>query len=234
MRKSLIAMATVSTAMIVVLATPAYLCGEGDRAKSREDAKDHGSTRPILGSVSMKDAAIDDTAEILGIRTWSGTFELRREVGGPLLVLDFYREGKHVETHRAFGMLNLATRGDFAIQVVDLDYLPLGDAKPGHWRVFAKLKFDGIKGVTHWDIAKDKLGFGDRGGGQTTDSFGPKAGTSTDAPLFFVLYPKPGARVVADRGISPSELIEQNRDSSLLIVRLVFDAGGAKGNIRGR
>jgi len=80
----------------------------------------------------MKDGAGDDTAHALGIQKWSGAFELRRAAGGARFVLDFYRDGKCVETCTVRALISnrASSQGEFAIQVIDLDYLPLSGARP--------------------------------------------------------------------------------------------------------
>ena len=48
--------------------------------------------------------------------------------------------------------------------------------------------------------------------------------TPREVPLFFVLYPKPGAnKKVTIRGDLPSEVIKQIPDATLLIARLAFE-----------
>jgi len=113
--------------------------------------------------------------------------------------------------------------GEFAIQVVDLDYLSLGGGKAGHWRLIAKLKFAGAVSTARRDIAKDKFDF-DRMSQHVDGPFDPTDETPREFPLFFILYPKPDAnKEVTIRAGRPSQLIKQIPDASLLIVQMVFE-----------
>jgi len=212
------------SAIVLALANLVYLCGAGDDAKYPGDAKDKGRIQSVLRSLSVKDAAVDDTADALGIRKWSGAFELRRDARGARLVLDFYVDGKCVETCTVRPLIsNASSRGEFAIQVVDLDYLPLRGGKAGHRRLIAKLKFGGVTATTQHDIAKRKFDF-EPSSQQINGPFNPIVETPRDVPLFFILYPKPGAnKKLTIRGGLPSEVIRQIPDATLLIVRLSFE-----------
>ncbi len=229
MRRFSLAMAPALIAVLAVLAPTMAHCSADEPAKAREAAREKDPSLPILRSLSMKEAAIDDTAELLGIKTWSGAFELRREARYARLVLDFYRDGQRVETFStSAGILKATSRGEFAIQVVDLDYLPLGGGKPGHWQLSIKLNFAGTKGSSRLDVAKEKHLFGSGGTSQMSGSFAPKAGTPTEVPLFWILYPRPDARSIEVRGDSPSEMIAQDREGTLMIARLIVESKGEK------
>jgi hypothetical protein len=209
------------SAMALALVTPGYLRGAGDEAKGTDDAKDKSQIPPILRSLTMKDDAVDDIADALGIKKRSGAFELRREARGARLVLDFYQGGKCVQTCSTnAGSLKATSQGEFSIQIVDLDYLPLGGAKPGHLRLRVKLKFAGSTGSTQKDIAKDKIGFGNQ---QATARFEPTDGTPRDAPLYFTLYTESDAKSMIINSGTPAEQVKQHPHASLLIVRLVFE-----------
>lgn len=214
-------------AAIVALLAMVSLGEAGDGARNRWAAGGTAAKRPVLRRLAMKEAPIDDTAETLGIRKWSGTFELQRPTAGGEFLIDFYRGGRLVETFKGFGWVNPIDRGEFAIQVVDLDQLPLGDRKPGHLRLITRLAIDGVRSSSQTDIAKDKVRLQPQGlVGQASGGFRPEDGSPTEVPLLYVIYPGPDENWVVQRD-APARIIAQYPGASILIARLVFPNMGA-------
>jgi hypothetical protein len=224
MRHHSLAKASAMTIMALALAIPVYLRGAGDDAKRKDNAQAEGRSRSILRSFSMKDVELDDTAEALGIKKWAGTFELRQGARKGGLALDFYQDGKRVqsETCRQIVEGKATSQGRFAVQAVDLDYLPLGNAKPGHWRFVAKLKVGQGTSTIKFDVPKKIFDFDGKFGALSLSDL--PGGAPNEALLVCVIYPRKGFGQNVANG-SPTELIKRNPNSSIFLVRLVFEDG---------
>jgi hypothetical protein len=107
---------------------------------------------PVVESVALTaDVPLDHGSleHLLRIRKIVGTFQLSelpaaasQKASSLRLRLDFYRNGKHLAIKAGqpgVGGPNCPRHGQFLVQIVDLDYSKIGEAHPGHWRVFASM-----------------------------------------------------------------------------------------------
>ena len=178
--------------------------------------------------VSIKQADIDDLAELLRVTRRSGRVDLRDQLSGGYLIIDFYRAGQKQEKKiqgAGFGIGTLAKgkdrydRVDFAMQAMDLDYLQVGDGKKAHCRVLLKTVVVGpsapLSSYTQ-DVPKELFDFSQaRSGG----NFSAEASSGRLIPLFWLHY---GSNRVS--GASTVQgIVERNPEANLAIVSLQLD-----------
>jgi len=186
---------------------------------------------PLLKKVGFKESELDDfaLAQLLKIRKFAGTYELNAKPSSVGLRLDCYQNGKKVEFADGFKEIStgiggaeaiLPTSGEYVFQIVDLDYLKLGDGKEKHWRMnlWIKLK-DAPKGVTSsaghipFDVPKATLPALAAQGG-----FPVEAGDRKEAPLFWLASGK------VEKAATVKDLLEKNKGVTILIGYLTFTA----------
>jgi hypothetical protein len=177
---------------------------------------------PLIDAVTMtSDIPIDDNSleRILGIRKIVGTFQLSEEEHSVRLRVDLYRKGRPIQvkmTKPGVGGTPLR-HGQFLVQIVDLDHLKLGDAPPGHWRVFVSLMMTdspngrGVKaGPQQSDVPKAQFDAQPRTSkiGRFTE-FPNK--TVREIPIFF----SASGRILKHSSLP--ELLKENPESDVLV-----------------
>jgi hypothetical protein len=91
-----------------------------------------------------KPELIGDLAQVLRIKQLEGKVQLNRGFHNVTLVFAFYKDGKKVDLPQSeeglFGSYESSGVIGYAVQMVDLDFLPLGDGKKGHCRLRAAFR----------------------------------------------------------------------------------------------
>ncbi len=180
---------------------------------------EHGAIQPGL----------DDLAGILHVEKYQGRVELTGGFRNCKLVLAAYKDGKPVtlpDAEADFGAqaeTNCTLR--YGVQVVDLDYLPLGGAKKNHCRMrFAFRNPDGSTAGLERDVPKDLLDVSKCSNMRFTE----RAATDTEVPLFWL---KQGGTVPGPDVAGKDEVVSKyTKDGAVLIASLRFNdrerAGG--------
>jgi hypothetical protein len=169
----------------------------------------------------FKQGSIEDIAPALHVERYGGEVELNSGFSKVRLVMEAYKDGKRLDLPAAEGdlLVNAETNGTlkYAVHVIDLDFLRLGDAKKNHCRMRFTLR--GPEGETitlERDIAKDVIDLAH----VSNIGFDERAATSAEVPLFWF---KQGGTVPGPRVASKDEVIEKwTKDGSVLIVSLRF------------
>jgi len=173
---------------------------------------DHGAVQPGL----------DDLAGVLHVEKYRGRVELTSGFRSCKLVLAAYKDGKPVtlpDAEADFGaQAETSCTLRYGVQVVDLDYLPLGGAKKNHCRMhFAFQNPDGSSAALDRDIPKEVLDVSKCSNMRFTE----RAATSKEVPLFWL---KQGGTVPGPDAPS-KELVESKyvTDGAVLMVSLRFN-----------
>ena len=184
-------------------------------------AQSQPSKSPVE-SVAFNRQEVDDVARILRIKKLRGTYRLNSDVNSVSLRLDFYRNGERLDVNMAKPGVQAAGRktGDFLVQIVDLDYLMLGDGQAGHWRIHLDVTASdpttgaAIMGSAKSDLPKAKFDAGQRMG--RNGKFSPEEGHRHEAPIFWMATGK------AESASTVEELLKVNRNCDLMIGYLEF------------
>src|SRR5689334_22069780 len=92
----------------------------------------------------VKPSQLGDLAEVRRIQQLRGKAELNSGFNNVTLVLAAYKDGKKVDLSDReiplFGAYETTGTISYAVQMVDLDFLPLGDGKKGHCRLHASFR----------------------------------------------------------------------------------------------
>lgn len=197
-----------------------------DPAKPEAGRPEHFARYVSHGAV---EPGLDDLAGVLHVEKYTGRVELTSGFRGCKLVLAAYKDGKPVELPDAETDLmadaetNCTLR--YGVQVVDLDYLPLGGAKKNHCRMhFAFRNPDGSTAALDRDIPKGLLDVSKCSNMRFTE----RAATDTAVPLFWL---KQGGTVPGPDVAGKDEVVSKyTKDGAVLIVSLRFNdrerAGG--------
>jgi hypothetical protein len=173
---------------------------------------EHGAVQPGL----------NDLAPVLHIDQYQGRVKLTSGFRSCKLALTAYKDGKPAELPDAEADLGAVAETSstlqYAVQVVDLDYLPLGGAKKGHCRLRFTLRHpDGATDALERDIPKalidlskcSNLGFSER------------AATGTEVPLFWL---KAGGVIPGPDDMTREDVVAKGaKDGAVLIVSLRFN-----------
>jgi hypothetical protein len=183
----LLGIALIGIALVGTAAGGWFFRAPGDAVPA--EAK--GAERPAK-SVTFRERGFDDTGEILKIVQRSGEVTLSSaRLPEWQLVIEFYFDGQKQKRTIEGGYFHFHDRRvhrepiDFCIQAVDLDYLPLGDAKKGHCQVLFKTGLRGVSSTSSTeDVPKEFFDFSKLGqGGYFTAS----ASSGKEIPLFWIL-----------------------------------------------
>jgi hypothetical protein len=180
------------------------------------------TTAPQTTEVSFQaDLPINHNSleRLLRIRTLTGKFRLKDEYNNFRLRLDFYRGGKRIDvgkTDAGVGGAEPRRFGQFNVQIIDLDYLKLGDAPADHWRIAAQVltstEPEG-RGVTahtrNIDVPKEIFDAIPRTGG--TGRFEEFPNEGNEIPLFW------SASGRVNREPTLEALLKSNPESDILV-----------------
>jgi hypothetical protein len=171
---------------------------------------------------------IDDLASVLHIERYRGKVELTSGFRSCKLVLAAYKDGKPVDLPDAATDLGaeaeMSSTLTYAVQVVNLDYLPLGGGKKGDCRLRFALKHpDGATSAVERDVPKSLIDLTKC----SNMGFTERAATDNEAPLFWL---KVGGTIPGGPDVATKDqaVAEYAKDGSVLIVSLRFndrDAG---------
>lgn len=178
---------------------------------------DHGAVMP----------GVNDLAPVLRIKQYQGRVELNSGFRRCKLVLAAYKDGKPVDLPDAEADLlagaETACTLRYGVQVVDLDYVPLGGGKKNHCRMRFALAHpeESASGVaTSWlerDVPKDLIDLSKCSNMRFTE----RAATRNEVPLFWLK----AAGTVPGPAVPSKELVESkwSKDGTVLIASLRFD-----------
>jgi hypothetical protein len=207
--------------LTLCLALTTFLTASPSKADEKTPPKTIARAIHAEGS---KAGSIEDT---LHIRKASGTLELNRKVTRARLTIDLYRGGKKVRSESSSVSVQPAQAADvvrFTVQVIDLDYLPLGGGKKGHCRIVMTQELGThITSTYTKDVAKDVFGGPMNSFG--FQQFGPAAGSATVAPLFSMVVatrPDANGQTGIHGGGTVEGVVQENQANDVLIARLVF------------
>lgn len=196
---------------------------------SLSEAKEKTPPKTIVSAIHAEAPKAGSIEDALHIRKASGTVELTRNVTRAKLTIDLYRGGKKVHSESSsVGVQPGQAAGvvRFVVQVIDLDYLPLGGGKKGHCRIVTTQELGkAITSTRTWDVAKDVFGGPMNGFG--FQQFGPAASSATDAPLFSMIVatrPDVNGREAMHGGSTVEGVVRENQANDVLIARLVFES----------
>jgi hypothetical protein len=173
---------------------------------------DHGAVEPKL----------NDLAPVLHIEQYQGRVELNSGFRTCKLVLSLYKDGKRLDFPG--GEADLLADAEtsctlrYGVQVVDLDYLPLGGGKKNHCRMRFSLRGpDGATSALERDVPKEQLDLSKC----SNMGFTERAATNDEVPLFWF---KVGG-VIPGPDVPSKDLVESKyaKDGSVLIASLRFN-----------
>jgi hypothetical protein len=151
------------------------------------------AVRPVPGLVRYVDGGVKplplgDLAEVLRIQQLQGKVELNSGFRNVTLVLAAYKDGKKVDLPGSevplFGEYETTGIISYAVQIVDLDFLPLGDGKKGHSRLHVSFRWpDGSSSSVERDIAKNVIDLSR----SSNLTFTEEASAGREVPLFWLL-----------------------------------------------
>jgi hypothetical protein len=188
---------------------------EPPRPESFARYVDHGISR----------GDINDLGPLLHIERYQGQVKLNTGFRTARLVIAAYKKGQPVELPNSDAELPIqedtACDLKYVVQVADLDFLRLGDAKKNHCRMRMTLREpEGATVTLEHDIAKDVIDLSK----VSNIGFDERAATSGETPLFWF---KQGGVIPGPRVASKDEVIEKwTKDGSVLLMSLRF--GDAK------
>jgi len=182
---------------------------------SAQSRADDATTLTKIATVTQ---GVGDISHALNIKKVVGAYHLSAPVAEVRLKFLFYHNGD-LDNSRTIshGLRAGATdSGKFALQIVDLDYLPLRDAEPGHHRLHYQIANANGSAASNVDIPKSTF--------DVTSTFGmfrfaPKAGKPNEAPLFAIVGGDTKSFAGAD---TPQAVVEANPEADILIAVLEF------------
>jgi hypothetical protein len=131
--------------------------------------------------------------------------------------VELYRDGKRLRLDLDGGVMDVSgTREDksvvkFAVHVLDLAHLPLGDGKKDHSRLLLKLGLGTSATTRAVDFPKRACDLSRMGG---FSQFGPRASTGDRVPVFWMIG-NTSSMVGAN---TPGEVVKANPQGDLAIV----------------
>lgn len=179
-------------------------------------------TSPVKTAVELGGDAefgLGSLKRILQIRSISGSFQLEDAANSFRLRLDFYRKAKPVPVavrRPGVGGQQARRYGRFDAQIVDLDYLKLGDAPADHWRIFVSLMTSdepmggGTTALGQFDVAKTAFNARPRTGAIGRFEQFPR-GDDGSIPLFY------SASGRVQRAKTLPELLKANPEADILV-----------------
>jgi hypothetical protein len=175
-------------------------------------------TDSLVKNIEHKEPDFDSFAEALHVIQKSGTIELSSDMPPARIVVELYREGKKLATRlESVGVGPGASEGNndqirFAVNLIDTDFLTLGDGKKGHCRLLMKLSIGNATSKTTLDFPKEKCDLSKMTGG---GGFGPNASTKDRIPVFWMIDSRTASLI---SGNTPEAVIKNNPKGDLAIV----------------
>ncbi|HVC94229.1 MAG TPA: hypothetical protein VND64_11090 [Pirellulales bacterium] len=107
------------------------------------------------------------------------------------------------------------------MNLIDTDFLTLGDGKKGHCRLHMKLSISGggrsTIATTMLDVPKEECDLSKMTGGS---DFGPEASNKDRIPLFWMIDSRTASRI---GGNTPEAVVKNNPKGDLAIVYITSD-----------
>jgi hypothetical protein len=178
----------------------------------------HADQNQIAQKITLNEPRFDGVEEALHIISKSGTLELAAPRSRATLEIEGYKDGQQLPLVQAVGVESRAAGTyRFTVQIIDMDYLTLGDGKKGHSRLLVKLGVNDEIGShamsSPRDVPKDMLDFSKMTSGAP---FKPKASTEDRVPLFWMI----GNTNDVKSGQTPEEVVRANPHGDLAIVSI--------------
>ncbi|MFL5241974.1 MAG: hypothetical protein ACJ8FY_07685 [Gemmataceae bacterium] len=185
-----------------------------DQAPSRRSEE---FVRHVGGS---KKQDIGDLAQVLRIEQMEGKVELNSGFNNVTLVLAAYQDGKKVELSDSEMPLlaSYETTGtiSYAVNIVDLDFLPVGHGKKGHCRLRISFRMpDDSTMALEKDVPKTVIDLSQ----SSNLSFTEFASSSREAPLLWMIA---GGEIPVTLK-TPQQVLEKVTKGNLLFVTLRFN-----------
>lgn len=175
----------------------------------------------------------DRLARLLHVNQAEINIDAERPFTSASVRLDFYRDGKKVDTvvaasNRASTPQNSAT---VSLQTVDLDVLKLANGKPGSIRFQVELSMSGAGLRTHaardHDVSKDVCSVSEWSGASAWSS---REFHDDALPLFWMLKDRGSDTHQVISGANPNELVKSNPTADIVIVSIqLTDESNAEG-----
>lgn len=173
--------------------------------------------------------AFSSVADDLNIKTRSGTIELSLPASNVRAEVEFYKDGKRLERQLNAASVALSTNGvpekfkkfQFAIHIVDLDFLKLGDGQAQHNRWRLKFGTGGQSATAQTDIPKTEFdvaqeyAVGTLGGQQRIE------GRENRFPICYFIGRAMDNKTVGGR--TAKEIIANNPKSEIAILYVVVE-----------
>lgn len=184
-----------------------------------------GLARYVDGGAKLSQPG--DLAEVLRIQQLRGKAELNSGFNNVTLVLAAYKDGKKVDLPSSeiplFGAYETSGTISYTVQIVDLDFLPLGDGKKGHCRLHTSFRWpDGSSGSVERDIPKSTIDLTKC----SNLTFTETASEGREVPLFWLLTGEEVSLNLKTR----EQVLKKVQKGNLLFFTLRFnDPEGGKG-----
>jgi len=198
------------------LAAMAITAALGRGPAAAQDPPKFGSVK----SITRQPDEFGDLAQALRIHKAVGGYELAAPPSRVRLRFDFYHQaGKVRSVAQPIWIQSTAdapaTSGRYAVHVIDLDFLPLGGAKPGQYRIHYQFAVAAARVANSVDVPKAVF---NAGRNMATQSFRPGAAKPGEAPLAAFVGNATSFRPFA----SPEEVVQGNPTSDVLVVVLEY------------
>jgi hypothetical protein len=187
------------------------------RDKPAERRPEH-FVRHVTGSA--KKERLGDLAALLRVEQLEGRVELNSGFRNATLVLAAYKDGRKVDLPESEVPLGASyeTNGTivYAVQIADLDFLPLGDGKKKHCRVRVSFRWpDESTAFVETDVPKDVIDLS----GSSNQSFTGAANTDRVVPLWWL---RKGKEIKLQLK-TPEEVIAGHKEGAILLLSLRFN-----------
>jgi hypothetical protein len=169
----------------------------------------------VVKDITLKKAEYDSFAEVLHITQKSGTIDLSDAVSAAAYIeIDMYRKGKKLPTVlKGLGSSDSTSdRIRFALNVVDMDYLTLGDGKKQHCRLHFKVGVGKVGASSTFDVPKKECEFSKL---TLVNDFGIKEGDGNRIPVCWMIDTNTASRITAG---TPEEIVKANPKADMAIV----------------
>lgn len=173
-------------------------------------------------SITLTTEEFGDLEQVLNIKKAAGAYELASKASRHRLRFEFYHKGqKHKDDALGGGIQIPAAEatgwGKYWVRLIDLDYLPLGGAKPGHTRVHLQFLVGGQTMRTSFDVPKTLFNVSDVNSIQV---FRPSVAIQGKVPLFCMLA---NTSTVRGGGLTPADVVQMNPEADVLVAILEFE-----------
>jgi hypothetical protein len=180
-----------------------------------------GEPNITVKNITLKKPEYDSFAEVLHITQASGTVELSDAASvAAFIEIDVYRKGKKLPTVLGgLGSSDGTSKGDrirFAANVIDMDYLTLGDGKKDHCRLQLKVSIGNPSASTTLDVPKKECDFSKM---TLVNDLGLKEVVGSRIPVCWMINPETASLITAGK---PLDLVKANPNADMAIVYIRF------------